>query len=251
MWIDRIIAIIGHLGTWIVAICVLLQLREMAKQRRSTYKPEIVVARKEVYGLYRNEYEIIIPNDWRDEKNKNESYKMQGLFYNLSIYNIGFAAASNICISWDFDIDGMLERINHIINKHDMKKIVLSLADNFLFIKSKKGSSLIKCCRDFSSYDYLLPTNIDRNGLAVYLPPGFIIMTALDFYVKCLDCQTESLFTGSPYITLTIEYKDIEGNNYKKTFIGKIKYSCIRTEPTKELIGEEGFRGSFEFNQQK
>ena len=205
---DQIIAIIGHSGTWIIAICVLLQLREMAKQRRSAYKPEIVIARKLVYGLLRSRFGLIMPIDWRDKNNNKVDYKANIPLFLFSVYNIGLALAINIKLQWDFEISDLVDKFNDFINNNGLP-LKLSLVNDWLSVAADDLSAMINYKNRSCSYDYVLPSNIDINGITIDLPESFKIMTALDFYKKVYNDDTESLKNGSPYIKLTVEYEDI------------------------------------------
>lgn len=97
--IDLIINILGIAGTWITIVLVLLTLFEMQNQRKTSYKPDLVIPNMDIEATYNTEfskYKLI----WKTPTDDNYS-----TFNNqISIYNLGLGSAKNIIIEWKIDI---------------------------------------------------------------------------------------------------------------------------------------------------
>jgi hypothetical protein len=167
---------------------------------------------------------------------------------------LGFAAATDIRLNWNFDIIPLVNKINeYILNKPI--HIEVSSNNNYTYVKSDQRAEYLLPSHLTYSHDYLLSSEIDRNGIPIILPRMFILLTALDYYVymndqKSLPVDSPFLVPESPFIDLLLEYKDIEGKTHKKFFRGQINYHML-TKPNDNLVGKVGFIGYFEFIQHK
>ena len=67
MTLDQLIAIIGQVATWITVLFVLLTLREMERQRRESYKPELVVSRERLSLFGNQKGKVTLPIVWSNK----------------------------------------------------------------------------------------------------------------------------------------------------------------------------------------
>src|SRR3972149_11460007 len=102
MRIEQIFGIIGQLATLVAVLFVFLTLQEMVKQRKASYKPEIIIPNVSIYGYVDNPDEIFISNRWSNKELTDEY--VVGNLPKVSLYNIGLGAAKSIKIKWDFDL---------------------------------------------------------------------------------------------------------------------------------------------------
>lgn len=223
MTISDVIAIAGQIAMWITLIVVFLTLREMEKQRRASYKPELVIPRSLVYGFGDIIVEdIILPLEWRNSENIEET-RDDSL---LTIYNLGFGAAVHIRISWEFEFEETLRFVQDYCYENSIP-IVVGYEQRFgtkvfqLEIEDRVSSFINIGSIYDQSYDYLVPASVTSKGLRLHLPPDYKSLIAIMIFMSWKEFEKDNSpmkDLNFPDLKLKVNYQDIGGNDYVKEF---------------------------------
>ena len=107
---DQYIALFASLGACLSALATLWTVREMAKQRKAIFKPELAVARRRF---------VTRPSftskqaDWF--VNAGPSANEQSLEKaTLNLANVGLGAAKDVQIMWSFYVADVVARFNNL-----------------------------------------------------------------------------------------------------------------------------------------
>lgn len=244
--LDQIIIIFGQLATWITVVIVLFTLREMEKQRKSSYKPELVIPRASINSYWKDHGTIVLPTfHIRELAEKSEKSKLDESDLdwkhqnNLRIFNVGFGTAIQIEIQWTFDYDKVIDELQDYFY-HNSIPIILNIGTKnplkLLKIEVNKSyGQFINIQTDLGStqYDYVLPASANPEGLRVQIPFTLLELLALSVFrtIHISSNSDDGVFEIQdilPPIELQIQYKDIGLNYHKKTYNVDINLSYLK-----------------------
>src|SRR6266498_3791121 len=235
MSIDQIVLIVGQIATWITVVIVFLTLREMEKQRRESYKPELVVPTLDLFGYGNKKGKLIIPIEWNKEILKDDSlpHDEQDKWFNptispcLTIYNLGLGAASNINIVWNYDIDSTIEVITDYCYKNSIPIIIKTDPTWGLQINVDETFNLTTTSHPPFDTNFQIafvpPISISPKGTDIHLPNVYKIIVSLLIYTLAnQDKGLDVINMMIPPLKLTINYEDIGNRKYRKVFDVKL-----------------------------
>ena len=257
MTLDQFLVIIGHVATWTTVYIVFLTLKEMSIQRKASYKPELIVTKKHVFGYYTQFGELMLPTKWSENKLEQKELLSEDIDidYNLTIFNIGMGTAIDIELKWDFNISGTIKFIKDYCYKYSLPVIVDIDENNFLNFKIKKFRCSINLKNDLKyTYDYLLPTSVSSKGLEIPIPYSIRILISMWVYLINLELEKEKNFLKKenllsdewPLPSLSLNYRDIGKVEHKKRIVSKISVFSIASGNFEK--GDEGFSGQIKLD---
>lgn len=231
MTLDQKISLFYSIITAATSVIVLLTLFEIAKQRKSSYKPDIFLASQNFYAQKSGLAKSMLPIAWSEYLSVEHNYQLE---YLLNIYNIGNGSAKNISVQWNLELDEIIGEINldakdinyqlHLEKNDDSQIFIVETIDN------EESTSSVNTKLDLNpKYDYLLPSSVDKEGLKIRLPATIIFLIAIRFMLwsKKSDRKYDKIF---PWIGMTISYEDIGGSKHVKGF--KFDFSLIMHSET-------------------
>jgi hypothetical protein len=116
-------------------LVALLTLREMAKQRRESYKPRLIFQNKNFF-LQKNSN----GTPCFLKENANAIRKLYEPLFFLELKNIGLGSAHNIVVRWKYDQTKMIRRLSQYAQKTQLVRVNPDNHFEFLFDKeSQKG----------------------------------------------------------------------------------------------------------------
>jgi len=196
------------LGTLVTSAISLWTLREMAKQRRESYKPILLL----VASWYRL-------TSFEDGRFNSKTLDKSNYEANLYIYlaNSGRATASNLNISWEFDITSFMKQ-KFLVSE-------INCDSNILHVTGKNFEANHVLSNQISEYIPLLLTA--ENGYEKLLMPSFI--TAL------LKVRMDERLAGNsiniPQLKLVVDYQDVGANKNKEQFLLNFPESFQTSNP--------------------
>ena len=224
---SNLLSLLTQIATWITVLLVLFTLFEMVKQRKATYKPDIVISNNSVY-VYISQSGF--PDIWLEERiAKGDIFETSepNLKFQLPIYNLGLGAARDIEIEWKYDHANFIKAVNQI-STYSPKKFNLSMTDyDFLLfeIPGKYRSYINLEGELINKKNFLLPYSMEDKSESISLPQGFMLLVsvyALCDISKCLKERSHFPKFDIPQIDLSIKYNDIGGSTHSKTFKFKL-----------------------------
>jgi hypothetical protein len=256
MSLEQVIGVLGQIATWVTVFFVFLTLREMEKQRKATQKPELIIPKVFVHGYFSNWSELAIPEEWRNKKMKADEISMYTLA-DITIYNIGFGAAKNLKLKWDFDTEKIMNDVKDYCYQNSIP-IVVSIEKDFLKREiNKKGAMTRIEAYSVQEHEYIMPASVTSSGLQSHLPLTYLNLLSVLIYMMNHGANKKSSQSVQPTpieippLRLAINYEDIGGNKYNKEYDVKFTICLMRItqEKTDVSDGEELVQGMFEFTE--
>jgi len=247
--IDQVTSFILGISTLATAFATFLTVREMARQRKSTYRPDIVAARQYAYANALADSKGL-RFAWSRERavasDVNEKFPL-GERYAITLFNVGFGAAKQIEASWKFDVDAWIKSLNSLAQRtftslviaHDpnAKTVRISGAD-YRDTTQMVGNQLGKLGKEWG---HALPVSLDRSGIEIDIPPCFLALAALQLSMGSqLDPGSgmNPEWTTLPEMRLSLRYCDVGAEMHEKDF--RLSFDLLAIGCG---TGEASFRG--------
>jgi hypothetical protein len=250
---DQVIEVLPHIATWVTVVLVIFTLIEMAKQRKSTYKPDIVVSKSFIYAYLGHSK---LPNRWLDHKPEDNEIDIDEVSYKgyfMRAHNLGLGAARDVEFVWNFDRNKIIQKIESISQTYP-DQIRISLNERgFLEIDIDKSIGMwINLKRDLEhSTDYILPASIDNAGYKLRFPSTYSDLVSILLMVESHRIRNsengekgEIFAIEFPSLDLKIEYRDIGGSKHSKNL--EFSFSISQMALGDLLVGDCMFAASLE-----
>lgn len=254
----ELINILSGIGTFVSSIIALYTLREVIKQRLSTYKPEILIKSFIVYINkspleLKSEELLLYKTENFNEYNKNSIEKINTDFGVSCLYkveNLGFGPAKKLKLTWSYDTKKALKIIEKLLPDRYYFNQYKPL--DYYFLVDKRNSdyhfSITNKNITIQNIDYLTPINIKEHSHYHSIPEEIILTYNLYYIfknnlIKTLNenCYGGSDFGNLPQPNLKMEYEDINGKKYSKEFKFNISLVSTQLEETIEMDKEFGY----------
>ena len=219
-----IVSAVASLATLVTMVLVALTLREMAKQRKTTYRPDIVLSTSGYFiyaehqdgalSYFHFSNEEVEPNSVQIERRLNRVY--------LDGFDIGLGTAKLVDVAWEFQVDHLVQKLNEDVAsgfqvefKHDDV-----FTEGYLSYKLPKEPSggVIALSHDIHrTYDHLLPIHVKDEPTKISMPFTYLLITAARLYSTMVD-KTKRAAEDFSVLRVKITYADIGNNLHKKSF---------------------------------
>ena len=236
MSIDQVVSLISSGGTFISTIIILFTLLEMGKQRRSAYKPDLILAKQRFY-IYQSQKET--PFIWSTELLNEKEVEQHKKQMHIKAFNIGMGGAKSVEISYTFDVKLLLDMIKEL-DKDEHFSIEYDQEHKYKFIYSKSlGVILHKSDLSFST-DYLLATSVEKEPLEVRLPISYLLLISIVYYLGMKDWG-KFIPPDIPPLKVKASYFDIGDNKHIKDFQLYIKPYAFRQTSQENQLTIDGY----------
>jgi len=231
------LSLLPQIATWVTVVLILLTFLEMVRQRRTTYRPELVVSGLTVYGYLDN---FLKPAIWLDEDV--DSLDPHGGILGhrplkLLIHNLGLGAAREVQLSWEVDLKKLIEDIESLQGASgDTTEVSLNQQGHVVIEFEDRGFISINPENDLNhSLDFVLPASVDKSGTSVQFPITYVDLMSLklsqEFHIFMQGPGSPiSGFSFEP-LTLRLRYKDIAGRKHSKNLLFEPSLIGIRLDP--------------------
>src|SRR5262245_48275337 len=230
MTADQVMALAGQVATWLTLVVVYLTLREMAEQRRYSYKPDLFPLQGSVFGYWtKTSSDDHYPKLWSDTHLSLEQAGSTESPHALSpvhILNLGVATANHVSARWTFHLEGILDDIRHYCTEHSIP-VVAGIDRQFGWLRIEAGGDISSCAVEelTSKQDYVLPASMSAEGWVQPIPYCVHELTSLLVYLMEVGprgADTPKSFREGLPVSLEISYRDLGGGQYKKRFAGSL-----------------------------
>jgi hypothetical protein len=234
---DQIIAIIGDVASFAAATAAMLAawgtfrtVRQMQIQTTTSYRPELTLGRVTFTGYSRKEVGPI-PSHWRRDTNipnqenivKEDHDSDKHTRPSISLYNIGLAAAADICIRWEFPIESIVNEVNKLAQRalvpayFDYNREVLRF-DSELWPMSR--IALNWRAQKSENLDYILPESTQKTETLVEIPSAVthLVSAYIYFSIKQNTEKAGMSLDSIPSLHADISYSDIAGQTLTVRF---------------------------------
>jgi hypothetical protein len=235
------IEILASVGSFFSAIVAMITLFEIKKQRHSMYKPEIFLTplcfKPEYNPIIENEkirsYTLLEYNNYQEDKLELKS--QINILYKLE--NLGFGVASNVLCQWNFDYSKAIKEMEKILPED----FTLSDQFDYTFINRKSNPNFliaanVEDIKNNQKIDFIPPINFKEHHNLHSIPHSIIIIYLMYLlFNKNLISDTGKMFyieefEALPKPKVIIEYKDLNGKKYSKTYTLSISACSLQSD---------------------
>jgi hypothetical protein len=219
MTVDQYISVGTSVAAFLAAFATLLTVWQIAKQRKATYRPDIVVMRARVITTGELSDETIAPLlKWKRSEEEADRKDILGNDYPLLLVNIGMGAATSVSTKWEFPMESFVSETRRIAR-------VRGVPEEIEF-RSNGGVSHVKpqitsfwTNQKSGYFDYLLPASIDHEPIKLDLPSAYILAVAahMSLFLKALNYDDRE-GPKVPPLKLSLEFNDIAGQKHRTSY---------------------------------
>lgn len=214
-----ILSAVSNLATFLTMFIVLFTLLEMAKQRRSAYRPDIIITPPHYFVYCRARHKRILSMTISSEELSEfgTSDRQRHDVIGLSGFNIGLGSAKSIDVTWDYSIHDLIRSISERDTKGSFT--IHKLPGSLLSLEIPEVMRTMSNTDHQESFDYLLPTHVTNEAIQIRLPPAYLSLTSA---LLCLQWATaehwDTQISQLPLVRMSVRYTDIGNNRHEKSF---------------------------------
>ena len=214
MTVDQFVALGASVGACLSAIAAFLTIRQIARQREASYRPELALSRTAIRSTRDNEKAL--PTLWTESSNPEPAKaEWPGRRLVLAVRNVGLGTAKRVSVSWSFPIEEAVQNANQLagvsrVLKYEAGRLKLHMDD-----KLQVSSMWRNQQRD--SIDYIMPASIEREPTLLTVPHAYalVVSALVFFYAKTRNSQME---LSLPVLRLDMSYSDISQLTHSESF---------------------------------
>jgi len=237
--LSTLMAVLSASAALLTSAVSLFTLKEMNKQRKNTYKPEIVLTSESEKGNFIN-FKVV---EEFGQDSENDFYNFQDKELKIEFFNLGKGSAKDLKLNFIYDINTLIERI-----KIENLDIQYDKQRSLLIYKNGGQASVLKAdINSIQNIDYILPFENGPNKTFFKIPNTFLFLNYLELVAR-FESRNEGLDSTAVKtneIEVEISYSDIAGEKHINKFEGKFELSSmmVHKDPQKiELIGLMRFK---------
>jgi hypothetical protein len=226
MTYDQLVNLSASVAAFISAVATLLTVRQMAKQRQTSYRPELVLSSTHFEG--RAEVAGQLPLRWVTRAPQPDAENTSREL-SIPLHNVGLGAAKGVSIAWSFPIEATVEEVNSLAQKA-LIPAYFALQAGGLSMTSERFSQTTSMWRNQQniSIDFVLPAAVLKDPFALKLPHAYIqLCSSLLYFSAHIENRKSS--PKFPSLTANLKYQDIGGAQHQ-----------IRLEVTIDLVSFSG-----------
>ena len=219
---DQWIALAASVGACFSALATFLTVRQIAKQRETSYRPELAISKVAFEAVPDPIRKELFPTKWIASNWKGEELQVTYKDLSLPLRNIGLGSARGVQLCWEFDLAGTVKSANDLAQR-TLTPAFFSINNWGVSIKSEtfgNGTSFWKNQREVV-IDFVLPASIDKTPVLVSLPHAYVQLTAALIYLRSKDKDLKHSFE-LPSLSVTFTFSDIGGSIHRAVFDVKV-----------------------------
>lgn len=218
--VDQYIAGLTGVATLVAALATLLTVREMAKQRKSALKPDLISSHQYAYVFAEKPF-LGMRYAWAKDRSRPPE-GLQHSRYGITVLNVGTGAAKQLRSEWKLDLAIMVSHVNVLARSSSVPvsaDIDPSTGEvRILWPDRVTGAYLVANQLD-QDRGHLLPTSLDQIGHHIEVPSVYLTLIALQVALGQAARETVSQAGGLvrfPDALLLLNYMDVLGEQHRK-----------------------------------
>jgi hypothetical protein len=223
---DQIVALLASIGACLSAIATFLTVRQIAKQREASYRPELALSRVYLECTKDPLTQGPIPTLWI-AKGEDAKTDPQTRRFSLLLRNIGLGTAKSVSIFWTFPFESVTKQVNELAQK-TLSAAYYTFEEDSLSLDSQdfgKTTSMWMNQKQ-ETLDYVLPAAVDHEPVLLTLPHAYIqiVSSLVHFAAK----QNNGIpFPDIPPLMARVEFSDIGESKHSASFNVQFQLSAI------------------------
>ena len=219
-------SIVANMATLLTALATLFAVLEMRRQRKSSFRPDLVVVNESIVAEKHPTISFPAPIRWHEPEViysgavSVTTIAPIRLDYSVRVYNLGTGPAKDLIFEWSFDLSKLVEAVNSLSQRLFAGQFIELTSANWLKFTSKSdGSNEINLDGDLKrEEDFLLPSSIIHSPCLVRLPSSYINL--ISSYVQL---SAKSGMDGIPNfqippLCLKMTFRDMDGSSVHRKF---------------------------------
>lgn len=223
---DQLVALFASIGACLSAVATFLTVRQIAKQREASYRPELAFSRVYLECTKDPIASGPIPTHWIAKgKDGTTDPLTRGL--SLSLRNVGLGTAKAVSLSWSFPFDTVTKLVNELAQK-SLSAAYFTFEKDALSLDSQdfgKSTSMWMNQKQ-GTMDYVLPAVVDHDPSLVTIPHAYIQIVSSLLYFAARQTDLGQ-FPEIPPLVVRMEYSDIGEAKHHATFSIQFQLSAI------------------------
>jgi len=217
MTIEQYISAGSSIAAFLAAFATFLTVWQIAKQRRTTYRPEIVVKR----GLVLTTGDLKNPDlksllNWKRSDNEVDTRAdFMGRNYPLFLVNIGMGTATNVLAIWDFPLEAFVAYVRQLQNAHDCP-VDIEYKKGTVSVSGRQAVASFWNSQRETHFDYILPTSVKTEPTEILLPHSYILAVSVCAGVFVRNYEESG--PKVPPLKLSLEFYDIAGKKHRMSY---------------------------------
>lgn len=217
MTIDQIIAVSASVAGCLSALAAFLAVREMVKERRESYRPDLALSAMYFVGIPDPLLGGPLPMLWIAGLQADLS-KVNSRFFEVPLRNVGLGAAKQITATWSLDVEDFAREVNALAVRAGTEARV-SYTGETVSLESEvlKGHVSFWKNQRVRTIDYLLPASVEIKAFQLELPMTYIMLSTLLIHLGFKEENRGSSLVV-PTLGVTFDYSDIGGVKHQVSY---------------------------------
>ena len=217
MTIDQTIALLASIGACVSAVATFFTVRQIAKQREATYRPELALSRTDLEGSVDPILKDSLPTRWVP-KSKAEQTDGAWRRFAMPLRNVGLGAAKGVVVSWSLPIAEMVKELNEL-SQRTLTPAYFEYEGGALSMKSEglRNYTSVWQNQQKELIDYVLPAAVEKDPVMLTLPDTYILLSSALLFFSSKDKERGSL-PRFPSLKTDFQYFDIGGRQHHAVF---------------------------------
>jgi hypothetical protein len=225
MTIDQIVALFASVGACASAVATCLTVREMAKQRTTSFRPELVISRVSITGSQQEGKGL--PTEWEALSRDAAGTTTRGPA-TLAVSNVGLGAAKDLRFVSSFDVADAVETLNQLATQGSVSaEMRIDEIGALCFEAREIGMEAMWVDQQNEASDYLLPAFSHSDSFHLQIPRTYILAVAAFVYVWALSVPHHG-FGKLPPLVVAVAYADIAGVQHNERFVIESNLQMVR-----------------------
>jgi hypothetical protein len=222
MTFDQYISAVASMAAFLAAFATFLTVWQIAKQRKATYRPDIVVMRARVITTGELADESIAPLlKWKRSDEESDRAGILGNRYPLLLVNIGMGAATSVSTKWEFPMESLISETRRMARARGFPEEIEFKNNGAVSCVKPQVTSFWRN-QQGGHFDYLLPASIDHDPVRLNLPSAYILAVAahMSLLLKTLGDEDDEDREAPqvPPLRLSLEFNDIAGQRHRTSY---------------------------------
>lgn len=223
-----ILSAIACISSIAAALIYYFTLKEIKKQRQTTYKPELYIDKLNLHLIYKDD------NLKPEYINTNPKYEKNN--YKLKCYNLGLGAAKNISIEVNIDLNEFTDKINSLILNNG-NEIQIDIYSKSISIKADElriTTTHFLENQNNQFLSFILPVSFGKNEYEEFHIPEYLIdfykiyfYLIFNSYKNSSDNKVKYLDFYEPVFSLKLKYQDLYDDFHDKNYNLKLNINMF------------------------
>lgn len=217
---DQIIALLASVGACLSAIATFWTVRQIAKQREASYRPELLFSRLSFEAMAATADDPgPLPVRWVLPSNSGVRPKLPQPTISIPLRNVGLGAAKSIAVSWSFAVAETVAAINERAQRARIPAF-FTVDNDVVKLKSETFGNLIVFWRNEQSMslDYVLPASVEQPAAELRVPFAFMLLYTVALFLAFREDEVTPPLEHLPTLTAHLEYRDIGNRAHHSSF---------------------------------